>query len=425
MNTEEHGKHFLAGKSITIAGAGVAGLSFVIAIQKFWDVAIHGPPPVLRLFERDTQENAIGREGYSLSLRSDNGTEGLQALKKLGILDFMVEASITGLHHTGSFGVWDKTWRTIMKIGARLPEGLPVGAIRIARNKMRRVLVDALSDTRYVPAIIEWGRWCVDMEKGDEGKVKIHINNGEIIDCDLLIAADGAGSKLRSILRPNDKLNFAGVSAITATSRWDDKPPAPIDEDWGIVLSGTGTALFASPVDEHTAVWSLSWREPQPRQAIKFSQNEIDIQNLIQEAKEKGAWLPPLWDDILLHKDTSTLWLMNAMDKPVFNHVALSHKNVIFIGDANHAVSPFAGAGANLALMDGLDLATLLLDAPNLEQAIRRYDGKAVPRAKRILAMSHFTINVAHSKGWMCWVYMWLLRLLYLVFMRKYVEMKK
>jgi 2-polyprenyl-6-methoxyphenol hydroxylase-like FAD-dependent oxidoreductase len=144
----------------------------------------------------------------------------------------------------------------------------------------------------------------------------------------------------------------------------------------------------------------------------------------MNEAREKGLWLPPLWDDILERTDTSTLWLLNAMDKPAFSHASLPYKNVIFIGDANHAVSPFAGAGANLALMDGLGLATSLLDTPSLEEAINRYDANALPRAKRILSMSHFTIRVAHSKGWMSWAYMWILRVFYWVFMRKYVKMQ-
>jgi 2-polyprenyl-6-methoxyphenol hydroxylase-like FAD-dependent oxidoreductase len=418
-------EHFLSGKSIIVAGAGVAGLSFAIAITKFWNEAIHGAPPSLQIFERDTQENAIGREGYSLSLRTDSGAQGIQTLQKLGILDEMIEVSITGLDHKGSFAIWDKNWKPVMKIGARLPEGLSVGSMRIARNKMRKVLVDAFLGCSSAGMDIEWGRWCTGISETGDGTMRVQISDGKVIECDVLIAADGASSKLRSGIQPEEKLQFAGVSAITATSRWEGQPPSPVDKDWGIVLSGKGTALFASPVDHHSAVWSLSWREPQPRQGIKFPRDESSIQELIAEAKEKGSWLPSLWDDMLQRTDTGTLWLMNAMDKPAFDHASAHRKAVVFIGDANHAVSPFAGAGANLALMDGLDLATSLLDAPSFEEAIKVYDAKAVPRAKRILSMSHFTISVAHSKGWMSWAYLWVLRILYWLFMRKYVEMKE
>ena len=79
--------------------------------------------------------------------------------------------------------------------------------------------------------------------------------------------------------------------------------------------------------------------------------------------------------------------------------------NVIFIGDANHAVSPFSGAGSNLALMDGLDLAEQLCKASSFEEAVKAYDKLAIPRSKQVIRMSHFTISVAHSTGWWTWAY--------------------
>ncbi|KIW06407.1 uncharacterized protein PV09_02860 [Verruconis gallopava] len=421
----EQQRHFLSGKTIVVAGAGVAGLSFAIALRKLWNEETFGPSPILRVFERDTEEVAIGREGFSLSLRSDNGAEGLQTLKKLGILDDMIKVSITGLEHKGSFTLWDRGWNIIMKVSPRLPQGLPVGSMRIARDKMRKVLVDGFVRQAGGPDRIEWERWCVGVTNEQSGQLVVEINDGERVGCDLLIVADGASSKIRTLLRPNDKLHFAGVSAIAGVSAWEHEPPEPIDQDWGMVISGTGTALFASPVDNRRAVWSLSWRESQPRRAVKFPKEQSEIDAILREAKEKGSWLPPLWEDILQHTDTQTLWLMNAMDKPAFDHTAADHGDrVIFIGDANHAVSPFAGAGANLALMDGLDLASSLLGTQNVQEAAHDFDGKALPRAKRILRMSHFTINVAHAKGWMSLVYLWMLKLLYWLFMKKHVEMR-
>ncbi|ODQ70252.1 hypothetical protein LIPSTDRAFT_107393 [Lipomyces starkeyi NRRL Y-11557] len=46
------------------------------------------------------------------------------------------------------------------------------------------------------------------------------------------------------------------------------------------------------------------------------------------------------------------------MDKEAFPHTGgnQNHVSVVFIGDSNHAVSPSAGNGANMALKDGWSL---------------------------------------------------------------------
>ena len=54
------------------------------------------------------------------------------------------------------------------------------------------------------------------------------------------------------------------------------------------------------------------------------------------------------------------------------------------LGDAAHLMSPFSGQGANLAMLDGADLARLLLehhDAP--DAAVRAYDELMLPRSAR------------------------------------------
>jgi 2-polyprenyl-6-methoxyphenol hydroxylase-like FAD-dependent oxidoreductase len=53
--------------------------------------------------------------------------------------------------------------------------------------------------------------------------------------------------------------------------------------------------------------------------------------------------------------DPSMLTMTNTRDKQPFSHVGSGRKfeRVVFIGDSNHAISPFTGNEANMALMDG------------------------------------------------------------------------
>lgn len=335
--------HPLAGKRIIICGAGIGGLAFAIALRKSWystERCRLGSPPEIVIYEREELQQA-NREGYSMSIRSDKSTGGLQVLQRLGILDEVLDVSITGREpDAGHFHIWDKDWKTLLRIKAQPVHGLPVLSMRIARKNLRLALIESLHD----PSIIHWGTKCEGARQLDNGRIQVQLAGGTDI-CDLLVVADGAGSKIRSCLRPDDNLSYAGVVSIGATAEFSEKSiPAPADSDWGIVVSGRGTALFVSPVDESRALWNISYTSPEPRQPGKEPRSAEAIQELLAEALNRGSLLPEPFQTLVRATDTSTLHVMNAMDKQPIPHIpAKTGGQIVFIGDSSHAVSPFAG----------------------------------------------------------------------------------
>ena len=406
--------HWLRGKRIAVAGAGISGLAAVIALHKQWPtICPDSTPPVIRIYERDVADDILGRQGYSMSIRSDP-PGGMQALQKLGLLDTMLEASITGVpregEDRGGFCMWDVNWNNILRIAAKPVEGLPVSTMRIARKNMRAILIRAVED---LGVDIQWATGCASVSRHASGHLQLQLSNGSTADCDIVIAADGASSKLRSQLRPDDTLIFQKVVVLGGTTRFGSAaPPAPIDKDWGLMPTGRRSAMFAAPVDEHSALWSVNWCSNTPVESKSSPMSDADAASTLALAKEKAreGGLPQSVLDLIDKTDPTSLMLFNARDKMPFAHPANdAFPEVIFIGDANHAVSPFAGNGAGMALCDGWDIAAELGKASSLEEGLRAYDALVVPRSKRVIKMSHVSMSIGFSSAWPLWFYTWIL----------------
>ncbi|KAF2262840.1 FAD/NAD(P)-binding domain-containing protein [Lojkania enalia] len=428
-------EHWLASKRIVISGAGISGLSFTLALHTLWQSVSSSPPPSLTLYERDPSAVPTGREGYSLSLRSDRPSAGIQALQKLGLLDKLLEVCVTSLggpdskkskeEGQGGFIVWDKNFKRKLKMRSKTPKGCPVAGMRIHRSALRKTLAEAVS---ALPGVeIKWNTPITGAHNSASGAVEVELKDGGTTTCDLLIAADGSSSKIRTLLRPRDRLQFAGPTCIFGTTSITMHPsPSPAHtKEFGTVISGKGPALFIAPIDQENIVWSLSFYEDDPSMPKKQPLTHEECNAILAEAKQKGKVFGLKFEEMVDGTEERSVAKFNARDKEGFTHSMHYIQEakfkglegmVVFLGDANHAVSPFAGNGANLALMDGWDFAESLVREGALEGAIKRYDKLAIRRAKQIVQLSHFNIRVMHSEGLRLRLYMMLLRIVKLLF---------
>ncbi|RMJ27661.1 FAD binding domain-containing protein [Aspergillus sp. HF37] len=405
-----------AGKKIIIVGAGIAGLSLALSIRKQWPDG--PPPPSLTIYERESNDSMHSREGYSLSIRGDALSGGMQVLQRLDSLERLLALSLSAQNsRPGSFNLWSTDWTSLLRVspttttkcddGGRIPAGM-----RISRSRLRRVLINAICESDR----IVWNSPCTHTEPllvPPQGRTRVHFPDGGYDDCDIL-------SKIRAQLRPHDTLDFTGIVCISASARFPEGDvPDPVDADWGGVLgAGNGVGLFVAPVSSSSALWSLSYPSATPRERLgrPFTKDEVDA--LLAEALEKGRGFCEPFQRLVRATDPETLTVLNAMDKQPFGHGSATGTEagrVVFIGDANHAVSPFAGNGANMAMLDGWDLAEQLARNSSMETALEAYDGRSMPRSASTVRHSRWAIDMMHATGLKLAVYRGLLWLVGLV----------
>ncbi|USW55559.1 Putative FAD-binding domain, FAD/NAD(P)-binding domain superfamily [Septoria linicola] len=402
--------HPLSEKHIIISGAGIAGLAFARGLDRQWPLSL--PPPKVTLYERDDRHLPAERGNYSLGLRSDKVSGGIQAIRELGMLDEIIKASVPGSDSGGS--IRDHNWEPLVpfKLPETPPDGLPVSNMRITRNSIRETFIQGLPSSVQA----NWGTQCTSASKSQNGGMTVSMSDGTFAHCDLLVVADGASSKLRSSLRPLDTLQYAGAVCIGGNAFFErGKVPAHVSGSFGVVVGGNGIGLVVFPIDDRSAVWFLTQRSKEPRTAVQGAAALKMKDEILEEVISKGDVFGKNFKQILDATDPTSLKIFNAQDKRPITHTEaeVEEMPVVFIGDSNHAVSPFAGNGANMALMDGVSLSKALCEEDSIARAVAVFDKESNPRCTKAWRISHVVIRIFHAQGIFLWFILAVLKTLF------------
>ncbi|MBA2679764.1 MAG: FAD-dependent monooxygenase [Ktedonobacteraceae bacterium] len=354
---------------ITIIGAGLGGLTLASVLHR------HGIDATLYELEASP---TIRHQGSILDMHEESGQ---LALQKAGLFEAFRKIVIPS---GDAMRILDKTGTVRWEDSGNdtRPE--------VDRGVLRNILLQSL------PAnCIHWGSKVTHVVKREGGRHEVRLANGETFTTALLVGADGAWSKVRPLLSDAQPI-YLGVSFVeTHLLDVDARHPE------SAVLVGRGSMFALS--DEKGLI---THRDGDGRITVYIAlktpeqwvtSNGIDFR-APEAAKLQLLNHFPDWDNqlraLIAESDTE------LVPRPIYT-LPVGHRweripGITLLGDAAHLMSPFAGEGANLAMLDGAELAEALLAHPDdVEIALASYEAAAFPRSEATAAEANSNLSVS------------------------------
>ncbi|MFF2216956.1 FAD-dependent oxidoreductase [Streptomyces antibioticus] len=336
---------------IAVVGSGPAGLTFARVLYR------HGR--AVTVLERDSARDARP-PGGTLDLHAGLGQ---LALEKAGL--------------TADFQTLSRPEGQAMRILS--PDGTVLRDWRPGPEERANPEIDRgqLRDLLLGPLDVQWGRGVTQVVPGARGGARIVFADGRQETYDLVVGADGAWSRVRSAVSPVTP-HYTGVTSVeTSLDDVDRRHPdlARLIGDGSLAVYGVNRALVAQRNSGgHVKVYA-QFRAPLDRQEVD-AETETVRSSLLALF---DGWAAPVLE--LLHHGTAFI------HRPLYvlpvSHTWPHTPGVTLLGDAAHLMPPL-GAGANLAMLEGAELAeSLATDPDDLNDAVRSFEQRMWARATR------------------------------------------
>jgi 2-polyprenyl-6-methoxyphenol hydroxylase-like FAD-dependent oxidoreductase len=365
---------------VVIVGASIAGLATALSLS-----SIAGFQQIFVLEKSNDLESPIQGAAVLLS------PNGLKAIRALGGVETLEQVLQEGSHIRGNIMLNnnDKNQNgRVIEDKTLEATGLPQVLIRwgVLRRIFRR-LIDETSGIHVIPNVeaTSYRRCCdgkrIQVFNSRDQVIQFHNEHNRDNTAFLLVAADGVNSCFSKLLYPgnlkdNGRIN---IKAVVQKSLFHED---------GITYSyfHGNLACFAGPAGDDYSYWAISM--------LSSQENYVDEGTSLDVVKERLLTLlatvqaPEFIVDLIRATASQHIFVRRSQESKHVKQLYSPNDNVVFVGDAAHAVCPSYGQGACMALEDAVTLASYLKLEHNLTDALKKYSDKRRKRAQDMVRKS-------------------------------------
>lgn len=352
----------LENKQVAIIGGGPGGLTLARLLQQ---QGVH-----VKVYERDTDQY-VRQQGATLDLHFESG---LKALEEAGLMEEFKKnfrpgaewVTITDNNAVTHYTERDNEPVQNLKNKYARPE--------IDRGPLRDLLIASLNDNTVV-----WNSKFKELKENGNGWELI-FENGTTAYADLVIASDGANTKVRKYITDIQRI-YSDVTilegniynaAMNAPHLWELTNGGKIFAHWNgktIVLSAKGEgSLSFYTITEEPADWFKT-------SGIDFN----DKDQVFDWFKQRFSDWSNDWHEIF--STNESYFVVRPQYYFPMDQSWETLPNLTMIGDAAHQTPP-SGDGVNQAMLDAVELYEALCkeNFPTIHEALASFEQKMLSR---------------------------------------------
>lgn len=347
----------LQGKKIAIVGGGPGGLTLAKLLQ------LKGAN--VKVYERDLNKNARV-QGSPLDLHDDSG---LAAIIKANLLaefknNFLPKADRKKIMNENA-EVFFSDHETKVEENFGNPHFRP----EIDRGALRKILLESLHSGTVV-----WDSHFISMDKQNNGWL-LHFKNRNSVYADIVIAADGANSKIRPYIT-DIKALYSGIIMLEGTiyNAENTAPQISALLNGGKIMAFGNTKNILMGQKGNGEIGFYASFKANENWAENSGLNFNDKAQLLEWFKTTYSEWSDIWNE--LFKNTATPFIPRPIYCMPLDQTWEPLPNLTMLGDAAHVMPPFAGEGVNIAMLDALELSECLTSDKydTLQEAISFYE---------------------------------------------------